>query len=712
MRIFVILFLCLALLGGCGGAPETNPSPDISPEVSPPVTPVVPVPPEPTPSVSTTTVVHYYALPEQVRYSPEVTVFPLINTMTWYRSMVMGPVTFVDADLNPIELPFAPKEYATVTGWDFRTVIAYALKIPEDHPEYGGDGRRWVLMLSDGTVPRGDDGKYIFMQDDTHDATSFNVTGSAVFIFEPDYGAEEWYDNYETHYRYGLYDLEERRVTLPCEYVGMDAGYHHFYALDAFFYAAKDGLGYIMDSKGNILHQFGEVRDPYVNWEDLPYRYPPDYDPGLFDLRQSVAADSFTFEVLPMPDLIGNEAKAVYSLDGALLFDNVVGWVDEAPGPNGGIIVYPDPDTCILLMPDGSKVPVDAAPKVRKGYQLLPSDLILDRQPEEREPYVPEVTVFPLVGTPAVYKTHTEGKVTFVDGKLNPVALPFTPEDYSPIVNSDGLLAYALRLPENHPENKDQDWVLMLTDGTLPREDGSYLFLEDDGEDSHWFRSIGSAVFTRKSIHIPPRIEVSEDARTGLYDVAERQLVLPYVLEAEEGPSYDGYGFFYARKDGRGLLIDSKGNTLHDFGEVPTPYLAVTSYRWEEVLSAAGMSELRPPEEDSGPIQYENWGRYSLVDPNGKTVAETDGVMWKFGEFILRSDPADGEMIRVDPKAVYSPDGALLLDNIYGWVSEAIGPGGGLFVYTDPETCVLLMPDGTTTPVPAAPVVTLEYNGG
>ena len=57
--------------------------------------------------------------------------------------------------------------------------------------------------------------------------------------------------------------------------------------------------------------------------------------------------------------------RAVYSLDGKLLLDDVYGVVDS-PMLNGGIFVYTTPDNCIVLYPDGSTIPVRAAPPVSK----------------------------------------------------------------------------------------------------------------------------------------------------------------------------------------------------------------------------------------------------------------------------------------------------------------------------------------------------------
>jgi len=107
--------------------------------------------------------------------------------------------------------------------------------------------------------------------------------------------------------------------------------------------------------------------------------------------------------------------------------------------------------------------------------------------------------------------------------------------------------------------------------------------------------------------------------------------------------------------------------------------------------------------------------RYFFVDPDHRAIAETDGHFMIRGAFVLMGERAPSESgysMRVNPKAVYALDGRLLLDNVYGYIHETLGPNGGLFVYLDERTCVLLSPDGSTTPVPDAPVVELAFTGG
>ncbi|MDR1691799.1 MAG: hypothetical protein LBR72_00420 [Oscillospiraceae bacterium] len=431
MRIYISVLLCLALLGGCGTSPDPEPSPGEpaapviavpSPSPTPASAPAPEPSPEQTPEPYTLDVSAFFELPESRVFFGEAGVYPLTNAFAWYNTVMKGPITFLDTELNPVELPFTPAEYAVVGGYN-GAVMAYALMMPSDHPEY--DGRDWVLMLADGTVPRSEDGKYIFMEDDTHNSTLFNFAGSAVVIIEHDGGAaEDEYGNYETDYRYGLYDLEERRVILPCEYVGMELGNSPFGRWDSMVYCCKDGFGYLMDGGGNILYEYGEVADPYFDqsvsfWDpwDRSFRFSSDgvfQSVTVFDdffiaereeeprcvvfnqegaelYRADNMEDAREFAGIPNPvyptggdylnrrvgqfvlqyediDNIGSKPKAVSSAGGDLLLDNVYGIIGDVLGPGGGVFVYLGPETCVLLMPDGSAVPVPNAPVVGAVY--------------------------------------------------------------------------------------------------------------------------------------------------------------------------------------------------------------------------------------------------------------------------------------------------------------------------------------------------------
>ena len=104
------------------------------------------------------------------------------------------------------------------------------------------------------------------------------------------------------------------------------------------------------------------------------------------------------------------------------------------------------------------------------------------------------------------------------------------------------------------------------------------------------------------------------------------------------------------------------------------------------------------------PILYNS---NSLRDATGQIVLTTDYYLWHLGDVVLAYS-MDYEKHGSQPlasRSVYAMDGSMLLDNVYGFADTIAGPDGGVFVYLNPETCVLLYPDGRTIPVPDAPTV-------
>ncbi len=450
---------------------------------------------------------------------------------------------------------------------------------------------------------------------------------------------------------------------------------------------------------------------------------------------------------------------------------------ESSPGEPTVTTESPSPE---LHTPDISPMP-SVNPSPSEEPFVLNTDFVFDI-PEPLD-YTPEVKVFPLDSAWGYYKTHVWGSVSFVDETLSIVSLPFEPVDYAPIgVWLDGIpKAYAIGLPRSHPEYDGRDWVLMLTDGTVPRgEDGKYVFLPDQTHNEVSFTVTGSAVVTYESVngvyHDAEGRQIEENFRYGLFDLDERRDVLPreYEMYLWDYPFTIEDAMLYGRKDGRGYLLSSKGEVLHDYGEVPDVYLDEEEFLWnreyglfsyegkkytfidgrfsrvyickdmliachgaqhtifdragqelfrtdsqEEAFAYAGISEPTQRYEENelyrqftegGPLYRDNKTNDTvLLDESGNVLLRTKDRMQVAGDFVLRYEPV-GDM-RSDPKTVYSFDGKVLLDNVYGWINEVLAPGGGLFVYLDPETCVLLMPDGSTNSVPAAPVVEKFYVG-
>lgn len=468
--------------------------------------------------------------------------------------------------------------------------------------------------------------------------------------------------------------------------------------------------------------------------------------------------------------------------------------VDPSSGDPAIPAENPPPE---IHTPDASPMP-SVSPLPRVEPHVLNTDFALDIELPEPINYAPEVKVFPLTSAWGKYTVGVQGSVTFVDEQLVPIDLPFKPIDYATIGawGNNSLVAYALLLPADHPENNGWSWVLMLADGTVPRgKDGKYIQMRNYAHNIDEFALAGSAVVTYESItgsnHDEDGYPALEDYRYGLYDLEDQRELLPKEYEIanylDDWFYFSGIPMFYACKDGQGFLFDSKGHILHEFGEVSGLSLRNAGYTWhssdrvfsyhnpngglidnrfdtvyinkdhllahrqwygisvpnlfvvydrsgkelfrtserDDAWAAAGFTEraewVDPRTEDEfymhhaedGPIYYEKaTKKYVILDDTDNVLLRADGSLNLYRQFILNESYDSEDPMRTDPKAIYALDGSLLADNVYGWIDDIPAPGGGLFVYLDPETCVLLMPDGSMTPVPAAPKVEKVYWGG
>lgn len=347
---------------------------------------------------------------------------------------------------------------------------------------------------------------------------------------------------------------------------------------------------------------------------------------------------------------------------------------------------------------------------------------LIDIEWPEYVGYQPENKVFPLTSVPHVYKTGVIGPVVFIDERQNPATLPFEPSGYAVI---DGIVspdqeyahvAYALY-------SNETGWVLMFIDGTVPLgTDGDYIRLSDEGEDGPWFVNAANTVVSQRG------------GSLGLYNLEERREVLPCKYDWIE--EIDGW-LFLAAKDGQGWLFSAKGRELYAFGDVSYGKRTINT-RYQQ--SSGSTYYLNSEKqiffgfEDSVPrttvnsiisgIEGDRIEDVQLVDSDYETqmyylrnnegkillsVPYEEGWLMQSGNFVIKRDFLDANSMRADPKAIYSLDGMLLLDNVYGCISEVVGPDGGLFVYTAPNRCVLLYPNGTTVDVPIAPEVELMY---
>jgi len=154
--------------------------------------------------------------------------------------------------------------------------------------------------------------------------------------------------------------------------------------------------------------------------------------------------------------------------------------------------------------------------------------------------------------------------------------------------------------------------------------------------------------------------------------------------------STDYEKIYSANYDGREVTIcyakpNNNGNT---------EYIAV------DKTGNIRQSERYNPQKDKIP-------EIDLKDANGivvKTVPINSYRVRRVGDFVIEAVLVD-EVIWSAPKAIYSLNGYILMDDIYGYVNEAVLPDGGMFVYTSSDKCVILYPDGRTVPFPNAPFV-------
>lgn len=181
---------------------------------------------------------------ETVEYTPEVKVFPLTGTYGAFKSRVTGEVTFVDENLNLISLPSGTIDYATVNNRD-GNVIAYALSI-----EFYMDR---ILMLADGAIPTNAEGEYYLLPYTGED--NFWCLGNTIVTWG-------------VRGSYGLYNLEERREVLPCEYTQLHP------AADGIYYANKGGETYLLDCGGNVLYSLGYMPGD-LHWNEYSYELDP-----------------------------------------------------------------------------------------------------------------------------------------------------------------------------------------------------------------------------------------------------------------------------------------------------------------------------------------------------------------------------------------------------------------------------------------------------
>lgn|GEM_PF-6120694 len=316
--------------------------------------------------------------------------------------------------------------------------------------------------------------------------------------------------------------------------------------------------------------------------------------------------------------------------------------------------------------------------------------------PEPAEIYHPDYKVFPVVNRlwegAYRYGSFLEGAPVFVDELLRPVQMPFDVTAYAVVYNEAGVAAYMIW--------GEKDQALMLADGTVPRKSsGSYYWPEGFWGDLIHFSASGSLVVTFHEEDYVPYY--------GLYDLREQRELLPEVYSSLA----EYKGLYFAVKDGEGYLLSPDGRVLYEFGETEVILNDWGEPAWHWGYTTDLNEWAAHWENDPG--QHDYVGSYELYldgfyEPDGEIVPiETfDGTIRRVGNFILVFFYS-GDGLR--PPDIYTLEGQPLHSFIYGFVFEAMGPGGGMFVWLDEHTCVLLLPNGETIPVPDAPEVRRSY---
>lgn len=256
-------------------APTELPSVTSAPSVAPTIAPVSPSP-SPSPEPQQLEIGPFIELdwPEHPAvYQPEVKVFPMTNTRSVYKTVVSGTETFVDADLNPVELPAGTKSHANIySNWSNRSnwnssPKAYALQVipPDDNaPDYS----IWCLMLADGTIPLDADGHHILLPNYGEDGPFFYNLGTTVVTHS--FSGDKR--------RHGLYDLEERRELVTAEYDWIEP-------LDeVFYFAVRDDMSYLLDSKGKLLFSIPGSHDIAIM--ETPHRQSVEAQYVLYSQRR------------------------------------------------------------------------------------------------------------------------------------------------------------------------------------------------------------------------------------------------------------------------------------------------------------------------------------------------------------------------------------------------------------------------------------------
>jgi len=207
---------------------------------------------------------------EKDDFEAEFKVFPLPDyKYAHYWTGITGDIIFLDEQLKLFELPFQPVGwiyiYSNFYDYNNRKPIAYALKINHGSWENDENGRNYntgeyILMLADGTIPRGSNGEYLNILWGSYNSEWIVNNGYAVII----YGENGL----------GIYDIKNQKEILPCIYDSINY-------VDSIFYIVNDKHGYLYDRTGKELYSFGKLTE-----EKFQYGFEEflNYSKGIYGL--------------------------------------------------------------------------------------------------------------------------------------------------------------------------------------------------------------------------------------------------------------------------------------------------------------------------------------------------------------------------------------------------------------------------------------------
>jgi hypothetical protein len=155
---------------------------------------------------------------------------------------------------------------------------------------------------------------------------------------------------------------------------------------------------------------------------------------------------------------------------------------------------------------------------------------------------------------------------------------------------------------------------------------------------------------------------------------------------------FDGNLVFYVKDywDKKLYSVDEAGNVFE-------------AAEYEESVLYVKDVDFKEPVYSKNDVYYlQDKNKNILLSHNAKNEqGEYEKILSLRGNFVVLEFRSGEGMY---PRTIYSLDGKLLIDDIYG-ITDSPAPGGGVFVYKTPDNCIVIYPNGDTAPVFAAPAV-------